>query len=163
MKNSIATLFIQRAVWVWVSIFAIPISVLGYLAGASLMDAYQRRNNPEILEFSGDFILYNYTMIRYWNASYADAKRGLQYYSDFLSKRNSGTIIYSVELCQFYKMLTFARIAKVEERQNNIALAEQAWRQAELLASQAHLKDITRKHLELVLNQNDSYYFYLKK
>lgn len=160
-KSAIA-IFNRRSVWAWVLLFAIPTSVLGYLTGASAIDANRRRNNPEIFEFSDNLIRSQYTISQYRNASYTNAKSALQSYLDFLSTRNSNSIIYSLELCQFYKMLTFARLAKVEERQKNAALAEQAWQHAELLASQIHLKDITRKHIELLLNQDDTYYGYFR-
>ena len=110
------------------------------------------------------FMANQYAYVQYKEASYAEAVSAMEAYLAYFDRiKPSPRSDWSpgqdpwldARGIRFDKMLVWARLALLHERNNNIAASNHAWAQAEALATEIKWKDPSRDRLRFVIERTD--------
>jgi hypothetical protein len=146
----------------------VVIFLLGFGAGiaGTYFVGYQFFLRPHLwmAAVGESFMANQYAYMQYREASYTEAVKAMEAYLAYFdrikpSPRSGWSPGQDPWLdsrgIRFDKMLVWARLALLHERNNNIEASNYAWTQAEALAAEIKWKDPSRDHLRSVIERSD--------
>jgi hypothetical protein len=112
------------------------------------------------------FMVSQYAMTQYREASYPEARRALESYLRYLESVRPATDHWTpgespwsdARGIRFDKTLGWVRLAMLHEKNGNATAAEAAWRRVDSLAAQGSWKDRSHDHFRDLIERQDRAY-----